>query len=135
MLFVDAVINGLKIKVFVDSGAQASLISRSCAQRCGLARLVDDRFKGLAVGVGQASTLGRIHSTHISFCADKQVVLVCSLVVMDMPDGVEMLLGLDMLKRHQMVIDLSKNALVIHGHKASFLPEGQCPRLHQHHNK
>ncbi|OAY66063.1 DNA damage-inducible protein 1 [Ananas comosus] len=61
MLYVDMEVNGVPLKAFVDSGAQSTIISKSCAERCGLLRLLDQRYKGVAVGVGQSEIIGRIH--------------------------------------------------------------------------
>ncbi|KAI8911362.1 hypothetical protein DFJ77DRAFT_95684 [Powellomyces hirtus] len=41
--------------------------------------------------------------------------------------GVDLLFGLDMLKRHQAIIDLEKNALRIHGEEVRFLSEHELP--------
>lgn len=35
-----------------------TIMSRSCAERCGLLRLMDKRWQGTAVGVGSAKILG-----------------------------------------------------------------------------
>lgn len=36
-------------------------MSRKCAEKCGLMRFIDKRFAGMALGVGTAKILGRIH--------------------------------------------------------------------------
>ena len=61
MLYITVFINQRKVKAFVDSGAQMTIISRAYAQRCGLGELLDTRFSGTATGVGVQRVLGRIH--------------------------------------------------------------------------
>uniref|UniRef100_A0A3Q2LB51 DNA damage inducible 1 homolog 2 n=1 Tax=Equus caballus TaxID=9796 RepID=A0A3Q2LB51_HORSE len=54
--------------------------------------------------------------------------LACSFSILE-EQPMDMLLGLDMLKRHQCSIDLKKNVLVIGttGSQTTFLPEGELP--------
>ena len=84
MLYVHMVVNGVPLKAFIDSGAQMSIMSVSCAESCGVMRLVDRRFQaravfplnfypsvphsagrrraqGTAVGVGTQKIIGRVH--------------------------------------------------------------------------
>lgn len=125
MLYVDMEVNGIPLKAFVDSGAQSTIISKSCAERCGLLRLMDQRYKGIAVGVGQTEILGRIHVAPIKI---GHLFFTCSFTVLDAPN-MEFLFGLDMLRKHQCIIDLKNNVLRVGGGEVSvpFLHEKDIP--------
>ncbi|XP_042520526.1 protein DNA-DAMAGE INDUCIBLE 1 [Macadamia integrifolia] len=125
MLYVDMEVNGVPLKAFVDSGAQSTIISKACAERCGLLRLLDQRYKGIAHGVGQSEILGRIHVAPIKI---GNIFYPCSFMVLDAPN-MEFLFGLDMLRKHQCIIDLKENVLRVGGGEVSapFLQEKDIP--------
>ncbi|KAK7847072.1 dna damage-inducible protein 1 [Quercus suber] len=112
-------------QAFVDSGAQSTIISKSCAERCGLLRLMDQRYKGIAQGVGQSEILGRVHVAPIKI---GNIFYPCSFTVLDSPN-MEFLFGLDMLRKHQCIIDLKDNVLRVGGGEVSvpFLQEKDIP--------
>ncbi|KAJ1531265.1 hypothetical protein HK096_007312, partial [Nowakowskiella sp. JEL0078] len=48
MLYTKTMINGVDVKAFIDSGAQMSVISPECAEKCKITHLIDERYKGVA---------------------------------------------------------------------------------------
>lgn len=65
-----------------------------------ISHLIDTRFQGMAKGVGSAKILGKVHYTEVKI---GQHYTACSITVLD-SDDMEFLLGLDMLKKHQVLL-------------------------------
>ncbi|CAG0918922.1 unnamed protein product [Notodromas monacha] len=125
MLYVDCVVNKHHVKAFVDTGAQTTLMSAECADRCGIKRLIDTRWSGIAKGVGTQRITGRIHMVQIEIAG---CFLASSFSILE-DQPMDMLLGLDMLKRHQCIVDLNRNVLIIGttGKETRFLNENELP--------
>jgi DNA damage-inducible protein 1 len=53
-------VNGFLVPAIIDTGAQITVMSASCAKRCRISNKIDARFSGRAVGVGSSDIIGRI---------------------------------------------------------------------------
>ena len=97
MLYISCKVNGNIVKALVDTGAQMTVMNVQCAQRCDIMRLLDRRYASYAFGVGRQRILGIIHLGQIQIGED---FLASSFRVLE-DQSHELILGLDMLKRHQ----------------------------------
>lgn len=109
MLFIDASINNTRVQAFIDTGAQTTVISKDFAERAGLMKNVDKRFASQIKGVGSQMSLGRIWNFNIEI---KGKFFPISAIVLPV-FGHEVLIGLDAMKRHNVLLDLKNMTLNI----------------------
>ncbi|CAB3405770.1 unnamed protein product [Caenorhabditis bovis] len=108
MLYVNATINGHPVKAFIDSGAQVSIMSLACAQRCNLTDVIDRRFQTLCHGIGGVNrAYGKIHLCDVKI---ENAHFSCPFTVGKDPK-MDLLIGLDVLRKHNCCINLAKNCL------------------------
>jgi len=124
MLYVPMKVNGHALTAFVDSGAQSTIMSVQCAERCGIMRLLDRRYAGIAKGVGQAKIHGRVHQVP---CVVGTKHISMSFTILE-NQGMDFLLGLDQLKNHRAIIDLARGVLQFAGEELPFLAEKDIPK-------
>jgi len=119
MLYVDAIINGCRMPLFVDTGAQASVMSLKTCKKLGLMTSVDVSQAGVATGVGFTRIYGKLWRVPVQIGRTK---FHMQFNILDM--GVSLILGLDQMKRLGMSVDLKKGGLQI-GY--SFVPFTKPP--------
>ena len=116
MLIIRLKVNGCATRAMVDTGAQMTIISAKTAVACGIMRLVDTRYAGMAKGVGTGVILGRVHMTPLVLGGQH---FSASFSVMQKAD-MDFLLGLDFLRRFGAVVDVGKGVLRLS------VGEGRC---------
>jgi len=117
MLYIPCQINGVDIKAFIDTGAQMSIMSQNIAVICGVDQIIDNKYKGEAVGVGKSKIIGKIHLVDIVVRGN---ILPCSFTILE-NNSIDLLLGLDMLLSHGCILDLKKRKLIINGNEIDFV--------------
>lgn len=108
MLYINCHVNGVPVKALVDTAVQMTIMNVACAERCNVMRLVDRRFASYAFGVGRQRIIGVIHLGQVQIGGN---FLASSFRVLE-DQSHDLILGLDMLKRHQVII-ISRTILVI----------------------
>ena len=124
MLYIQGNINGNLVNIFIDTGAQMTIMSEKTVKKCGLGDLVDKKYKGTAVGVVSQKILGKIHYSEIDL---NSVILPCSFTILKQKD-IDIILGLDMLLSHRAEINLSKKIIKFGNIEMEFLPEHLIPK-------
>jgi DNA damage-inducible protein 1 len=121
MLYIPCQINGVDMKAFIDTGAQMSIMSQNVAAICGIDEIIDEKYKGVAIGVGKSKIIGKIHLVDIIVRGN---ILPCSFTILENND-LDLLLGLDMLLSHGCVLDLKRRKLIINGNEVDFIKKNE----------
>ena len=100
-------INDTQVKVFVDTGAQQSIMSKKFAEEAGISHLIDTRYNGVAKGVGEQKILGKIWLVDIDF---GDLHLPCSFIILETLD-IDVIFGLNMLISHGCIIDCKNKCI------------------------
>ena len=119
MLYFSCVIKGVELKAFIDTGAQMSIMSKKFANIIEYSDLIDERYKGVALGVGKQDILGKIHYLEVDIPTAK-VTIPCSFSVLDQME-MDIIFGLDMLISHGAILDMGKKCMKINGIEIKFV--------------
>ncbi|KAF3856207.1 hypothetical protein F7725_016930 [Dissostichus mawsoni] len=105
------------------SGAQMTIMSQACAERCNIMS-----WWTVAGPGSQRAWAPRRSLEEFIWVQIEGIFLPCSFSILE-DQPMDMLLGLDMLKRHQCSIDLKRNLLLIGttNTETSFLSEAELP--------
>jgi len=108
MLYIEGEIDGKKLPIFVDSGAQSSVMSMEAVKTFNLANDIDTREAGIATGVGYAKIHGKIWSVPVKI---GKKTFEINFMVVEM--GTPVILGLQFMKSEKCVIDAGKSVFRI----------------------
>lgn len=121
MFYLNLKVNGKHVQAFVDCGAQNTILSSKCAKEIGIEDLIDTRFKGQAVGVGTSAIVGRIHCSQISI---SKTTVPAMLTILH-SEQFDMLLGLDLMRRHGWILDAKNKCLKMGEDVVPFIPKDE----------
>jgi hypothetical protein len=124
------------VRTYCDTGAQRTVMSWDCAQQVGLLQHLDRSYAGIATGVGSCRVLGRIPAgiadlhLHGSLTVKSPAITI---IESTGTQGVELLLGLDILRDYDAVLDLKEEELTLRvqneEHRIPFLRPRASPSL------
>ena len=117
MLFINGKINEKPLKIFVDTGAQISVMSHSLTKELGIDFLIDYHCEGFIVGVGHTTKIGKIHYLEIEFEGNLKLPLSFTILK---NDEFKIILGLDTMMSQGSLIDLKNKTITFGNLKLKF---------------
>lgn len=117
MLYFACSINNQDVDVFIDTGAEDSIMSKEFAIKCGLYDLIDKRYKGKTYGVGEQEIYGKIWLVEIDLGAHS---IPCSFTILE-KFNFDVLFGLNMMVRHSCILDIKNRCMMIGELKVPFV--------------
>ncbi|KAK2956282.1 putative DNA damage-inducible protein 1 [Blattamonas nauphoetae] len=124
MLYMQVEVNGRKVTAFIDTGAQSTIMSQRLCEYCGISHLIDRKRAGIAVGVGTAEIIGKVHAVDMKV-GNSYFATSCTILK---ESSIEFIFGLDNLRRHQCCIDLKAQELRIGDEKIALLSEREIEK-------
>lgn len=100
-------VNGYLVPAIVDTGAEITVMSMSCAKRCQISSSIDTRFSGQAIGVGSSEIVGAIEDQPFRLGPIKFQNKISVL----RSSRCDFLIGLDILRRFQCDISIGQKVL------------------------
>lgn len=125
-------VNGFVVPAIIDTGAQISIMSASCAKRCRISCNIDTRYAGRAVGVGSSDIIGRINGLEmrvgpVNFKNDISILREAR---------VDFLIGMDFLKRFRCDVSFNDNVLRLQVRekrfRVPFVASNACNSIHDY---
>ena len=117
MLYIKGKINNKEIDIFIDTGAQVSVMSLSMARELGVDFLIDHFCEGKLVGVGSKDMSGKIHYLDIQLDNFK---LPCGFTIIDNND-INIMLGLNSMLSIGCILDLKNKKMIFNNYEVKFL--------------
>lgn len=102
-------VNGYMIPALIDTGAQISIMSQACAERCMISSSMNSNYGGRAVGVGVSEILGRIPSVSLRV---GPVNFINHITILK-HSRVDFILGMDFLRKHRCELNLNDDSIKI----------------------
>jgi len=100
-------VNGYLVPAIVDTGAEITVMSMSCAKRCQISSSIDTKFSGQAIGVGSSEIVGAIEDLPFRLGPIKFQNKISVL----RSSRCDFLIGLDILRRFQCDISIGQKML------------------------